>query len=93
MAIYAVTYGYTPDEEARDQLRPEHRAFLAGLGELLLSGPTDDDGALLLFEAKSAAELEEVLDEDPFWAEGLVAERTVVEWNPVLGPWRETLGL
>ena len=93
MAIYAVTYGYTPDEEARDQLRPEHREYLAGQGGLLLSGPTDGDGALLIFEGKSAAEVEEILDEDPFWVEGLVAERTVLEWKPVLGPWRESLGL
>lgn len=93
MAIYAVTYGYTPDEAARDQLRPEHREYLASQGSLLLSGPTDGDGALLIFEAKSIEEIEEILDDDPFWTEGLVAERTIVQWQPVLGPWRESLGL
>ncbi|WP_300681510.1 YciI family protein [Nocardioides sp.] len=93
MPIYAVTYGYSPTEAAgRDRVRPDHRAFLAEQDGLLLSGPTDD-GALLLFEAKSAVELEDLLDEDPFWTEHLVAERTIVEWKPVTGPWRDTLNL
>jgi uncharacterized protein YciI len=93
MATFAVTYVYTADTEARDRIRPEHRGFLADQDGLLLSGPTDDDGALLIWEAASATEVEDVLDEDPFWTAGLVAERAVVGWNPVLGPWRETLDL
>ena len=93
MPIYAVTYVYTTDTEARDRLRPEHRAFLAGNDGLLLSGPTDDNGALLIWEAKSVAEVEEVLDEDPFWTADLISERAVVAWDPVLGPWRESLDL
>jgi uncharacterized protein len=93
MPIYAVTYGYhAGSDAARDQARPTHRAFLAEQDELLLSGPTDE-GALLIFEAKSAAELEELLDEDPFWTHDLVAERMIVEWKPATGPWREQLGL
>lgn len=93
MPFFAVTYGYAPaDDEARAQLRPAHREFLLAQEELLLSGPTDD-GALLIFESKSAADLEEMLDNDPFWTENLVAERTIVEWKPVSGPWREPLGL
>ncbi|MFT4263631.1 MAG: YciI family protein [Nocardioides sp.] len=93
MTIYAVTYVYHPSEDdARAQLRPEHREWLAAQEGLLLSGPTDD-GALLIWEGASVAEVEESLDGDPFWAEDLVAERAVVEWKPVTGPWREPLGL
>lgn len=93
MPLFAVTYGYTTDTDALDRLRPEHRAFLAEQAGLLISGPTDDGGALLIFEAKTAADVEEILDEDPFYAEGLVAERSIVGWNPVLGPWRDDVGL
>ena len=35
-----------------------------------------------------AVELEQVvvlLDEDPFWTESLIVERSVEQWNPVLG--------
>jgi uncharacterized protein YciI len=93
MATFAVTYVYTTDTEALDQLRPEHRTFLAEQDGLLLSGPTEDGGALLIWEGKSAAEIEEVLDDDPFWTAGLISERAVVGWSPVLGPWREALDL
>ncbi|MDH2414280.1 YciI family protein [Nocardioides sp. CER19] len=93
MATFAVTYVYSPDTEALDRLRPEHRAFLAAQDGLQLSGPTDDNGALLIFEAKSAAEIEELLDDDPFWNADLITERSVVGWNPVLGSWRDSLDL
>jgi len=93
MPIFAVTYGYAKDTAALDRVRPEHRAFLGALDGLLLSGPTDDDGALLVFDAASAAEVEELLDDDPFFVEGLVVERSIVEWSIVLGSWREELGL
>ena len=93
MPTFAVTYVYLPDTESLDRLRPDHRAFLADQDGLLLSGPTDDNGALLIWEGKSVAEIEEVLDDDPFWTAGLITERAVVGWNPVLGPWRESLDL
>jgi len=93
MAIFAVTYVYSTDTDALDRLRPEHRGFLSGTDGLLLSGPTDDNGALLIWEAKSVAEVEEVLDEDPYWTADLITERSVVGWNPVLGPWRDSVDL
>jgi uncharacterized protein YciI len=93
MPIFAVTYVYAPDTDALDRLRPEHRAFLAEQDGLLISGPTDDNGALIIWEAASAAEIEDLLDEDPFWTAGLISERAVVGWTPVLGPWRESLDL
>lgn len=91
--IFAVTYVYENDTDTLDQLRPEHRTFLAGQDGLLLSGSTQDNGALLIWEARNATEVEEALDEDPFWTAGLISERNVVGWSPVLGPWREPLGL
>ncbi|GAA4667394.1 YciI family protein [Kineococcus glutinatus] len=86
MPHFVATYAYTDDTAARDATRPEHRRYLASLGErLVLSGPTDADGAVLVFEAGSAAEVEEILDADPFTRDGIVAARTLVGWNPVLG--------
>ena len=84
---FVATYRYVPGSESRlDAVRPEHRAYLAGLDALVLSGPTDDDGAVLVFEAGSAAEVHALLDADPFTtAGGLVAERSVVGWTIALG--------
>ncbi len=93
MSIYAVTYVYGPDTAKLDEFRPAHRAWMATEDGLLLSGPTDDNGALLLWEAKSAAEVESSLDEDPLWTEGIIVERNVVGFTPKTGPWLEPLGL
>lgn len=99
MPYFAVQYTYDDRTSVRDRVRPEHRRYLGGLvdrGVLLCSGPyagptegtaTEPDGALLLFSADSAAHLEPVLDADPFAREGLVADRRVRPWQPVLGPW------
>ncbi|WP_454043767.1 YciI family protein [Cellulosimicrobium sp. Marseille-Q8652] len=95
MPIHAVTYVY-PDRPAElDAVRAEHRAFLRGLheqGTLLASGPlpaTEDApaGALLVLDAASPAAVTEILDADPFAHAGLVAERTVRPWSPVIGDW------
>lgn len=97
MPIHAVTYVY-PDRPADlDAVRTEHREFLRGLhaeGTLLASGPlpatgTSTAGALLVLDASSAAEVERVLDADPFAREGLVAQRTVRPWSPVIGDWAD----
>jgi uncharacterized protein YciI len=85
--FFVVTYAYTPDSAARDEVRPTHRAWLASLGDtLVLSGPTDADGAFLVFEADGVAAVEALVDADPFVVDGrVVARRDVVGWNPVLG--------
>ncbi|MGI4895068.1 MAG: YciI family protein, partial [Janthinobacterium lividum] len=49
------------------------------------SGPTDAAGAVLVFEAADAAAVENLLDQDPFQAHGIVARREVMSWTPVLG--------
>ncbi|WP_298459918.1 YciI family protein [uncultured Cellulomonas sp.] len=92
MTIYAVQYTYDDRTERRDEVRSEHRGYLAQLvesGSLLSSGPWADGapGALLLMSADSAADVERLLDADPFTREGLVAGREVRAWTPVLGTW------
>jgi uncharacterized protein len=86
---FLVTYRYTGDDDARLALRPTHRAFLAEQDSLVASGPTDDGGALLLFEADSAADIETLLDDDPYAKSGFVGSRSVVGWDIVLGRWAD----
>lgn len=93
MAVFAVTYTYTSDAARLDEFRPEHRAFLGALhdaGSVVVSGPlaASDDvgaGALILVEAADGAAVTALLDTDPFRREGLIAERSVREWVPVIG--------
>lgn len=87
MSIYTVEYTYTDDDAGRDQYRPEHREYLGSLEGLLLSGPYRDlpAGALLVFRADDEQAVVALLDQDPFHRQGLIAERTIREYEPVLG--------
>lgn len=92
MTTFAVTYDYTPDGDAqRDIHRPAHVEFLRGLhadGTLYMSGPlaTVPPRAQLVFEADDQDALEAILDNDPFYAEGLIATRTISQWNVFFDP-------
>ena len=87
MPYFVATYQYTADTETRDVVRPTHREWLGDLRDtLVLSGPTDADGAVLVFEAEDADAVRTILEEDPFAVQGgIIAETTVVGWTPVLG--------
>lgn len=88
---FAVTYVYGGPADVLAARRPEHRQYLGGLveqGHLLASGPYDDDdaaGALLVFAAEDAGQVERLTDEDPLVRHGVVTERTVRAWKVVLG--------
>lgn len=95
MAIYSVEYRYTDDSAGRDAHRAEHRGYLADQPGLVVSGPYSDDrpaGALIILRAESLGEVEQIMAADPFQREGLVAERTIREFNPVLGPAASAFG-
>jgi uncharacterized protein len=91
MPFFITTYHYAADStEARDTHRPAHRAYLGEVsdrGGLLISGPFvgGPDGAVLIFEAASEADVSALTDADPFVVEGLVDEITVREWLPAAG--------
>lgn len=91
MAAYAVTYAYVPETEEMVAVRPSHVDFLAGLheqGTLLVSGRLTEAeplGALLIIRGDSVEEVSQVMDQDPFYAGGFVAERTVRRWNIAFG--------
>ncbi|PTT59900.1 YciI family protein, partial [Arthrobacter sp. HMWF013] len=90
MTVFAVEYVYAADSSAvRDEHRPAHRAWLAGLaegGRLLTSGPYGDGaGALLIFKVQDEAALNELLKQDPFAGAGTIAGIRSTEWTPVIG--------
>ena len=91
MPYFATTYTYVPDSTAaRDATRPAHRDYLAEVterGGLLLSGPHvgGEPAALIVFEADTEDDARALIDADPFVLEGLVADVTVREWEPVSG--------
>jgi uncharacterized protein YciI len=43
------------------------------------------DSALLLFDTDSVEAVERVLDSDPFWTEGLIVKREILEWAIAIG--------
>ena len=90
MTVIAVEYVYAADSSAaRDEHRPAHRAWLAGLaedGQLLTSGPYGDGaGALLIFKVQDETQLNHLLKQDPFATAGTIAGIRTTEWTPVIG--------
>ena len=92
MGTFAVTYAYAANSSAgRDEHRPRHVDFLREQfdgGTLVKSGPfgpEEDPGALLIIEADSKADVEALMDQDPFYRNGLVAQRSIRQWNVVFG--------
>jgi uncharacterized protein YciI len=94
VALFAVIYRYRPDEEALDEHRPAHRAFLRSLyqaGKLVVSGPLGGDAdpaALLIFDTATGDEVATLLDKDPFRDQGLIAEREIRPWTIATGSLR-----
>jgi uncharacterized protein YciI len=85
---FAAIIEYAPDKDKVAALRPVHRQYLAALkerGQLAASGPfTDDSGALIVYEAASAAEAEKILKGDPFYQNGVFVSWVLRPWNPVI---------
>ncbi len=91
MPTFAIEYRYDDRDAERDVVRPAHRAWLRSLldaGTLVASGPfADGSGALLLAGAESDEQVVAIFDTDPFQVAGLLAGRTVREWDPVFRSW------
>ncbi|MDQ0665042.1 uncharacterized protein YciI [Arthrobacter ulcerisalmonis] len=90
MTVFAVEYVYAANStESRNETRPAHREWLAGLAEdsvLLASGPYGDGaGALLIFKATDESALNSILKQDPFAAAGVIAGTRITEWSPIIG--------
>jgi uncharacterized protein YciI len=88
MAIFAVQMKFdASDPEARMQVRPAHRDYLASLqeaGKLLEAGPfVDESGALLIYNVADEAEMRDILAKDPYTPAGVYELATLKEWNQV----------
>ena len=87
---FALMYDVVDDYVARRQpFRGAHLALAERYtreGKLLLAGAFDPpDGALLVFDAASAAEVEAFVREDPYVVNGLVRSWRVKRWHVVAG--------
>jgi uncharacterized protein YciI len=92
VSLFAVFYTYAGgSDDTRDEHRPAHRAFLRELheaGKLKVCGPwgpEEPPGGMLIFEGESAAQIGELLDDDPFRKVGVVADRSIKSWGIVIG--------
>ncbi len=87
---FALFYDVVPDYlQRRQPLRAAHLALaqrFAAEGKLLLGGAFDPpEGALLVFRADSAADVEAFVREDPYVANGVVTRWRVKPWTVVVG--------
>lgn len=86
MAHWVIEYTYDDKSQLRDQHRPAHRAYLAGLadtGDMVAYGRYDDadaPGALLIACAETVDEVEQMVRRDPFVIQGLVPEHRIRRW-------------
>ena len=87
---FALLYEYVPDIlERRKPFREAHLSLLRRLheeGRLLQAGAFQPvDGALLVFQVGSAAEVEAFVKADPYVENGLVTRWRIREWTLVVG--------
>lgn len=90
MSLFLVEYTYAPEtSDARDEHRPDHRAWLSDLverGIVKSSGPfPDGSGALVIVDAADAETVRLLFTHDPFDRAGLVENARITEWIPVMG--------
>lgn len=89
MAWYLVEITYV--QEKMPEVRPRHREFLRKLaadGRVAVAGPLGDgSGGITLYQADDEAHLKATIDQDPYFLEGAIAERTIREFKPVIGAW------
>jgi len=84
---FAAIIEYLQDKDRVAELRPVHRQYLTSLrdrGQLVAAGPfTDDSGALIVYEAPTREEAEQLLRGDPFHEHGIFLTWQLRPWNTV----------
>lgn len=93
MTWFTVETTYVSDRERLAATRPRHRDYLRGLaeqGKVLAGGPWADDSAgFAVYRVEDAAELDRLLEADPYTIDGIAAHRVVHEWKITLGSWAQ----
>jgi uncharacterized protein YciI len=86
--VYAATIEYGPDVSKITEFRPQHREYLSGLvaeNKLVVSGPfAADTGGLLVYNAEDEAEVNELIQADPFYKCGVFRTWTIRPWKIVM---------
>jgi uncharacterized protein len=84
---FAATIEYTPDKIKIGEFRPTHRDYLTDLtqqGKVVMAGPfADDSGGLIVYEAATASEVEQLIKEDPFYTSGVFQTWVIRPWRVV----------
>ncbi|GAA2060510.1 hypothetical protein GCM10009801_02130 [Streptomyces albiaxialis] len=86
MLILELAFTAAPERLAA---RPAHRDVLARLraeGRLLAAGPWEDDSGALLVFTVDRAELDRLMDDDPYYRTPGVEVVRIRAWSPVVGP-------
>ncbi len=93
MAWFTVETTYTDDRDRLAAVRPRHREYLGRLverGTVTAAGPWADDSAgFAIYRVADRAELDRLLDEDPYTTGGVAVGRVVHEWKLLLGSWAQ----
>lgn len=90
MKTYAVLFTFVPNAlELRKPYREAHlKRFyeLRDAGRVVIAGPWADqyDGALIVFRAESRAEVEKIIQDDPYYKANLWPEINIREWDVVI---------
>jgi uncharacterized protein YciI len=87
MSFYVLEYRYA-DLDARTRVRPDHLAYANALhdqGKVVLAGPVGDgSGAMMVLQASSLEEAEEIVKSDPYTAAGVGSDHVLRPWNVVV---------
>jgi len=97
--LFAVLFEDNPDLEVdpRARLMPAHLDFLErNAPNIKAAGPHKDDagaaaGGLWLVEAGSAAEVQALVEGDPFWPSGLRKSVRILAWTQVFAEGRRQI--
>lgn len=66
------------------QFWDDHATFIDGLvdaGFIMMGGPFDDGGAMLIVRADDEAEVRATLGNDPWYAQDILVLETVKQWD------------
>ena len=90
MQTFVVTYEHPNEDGWKEHLMPHITWLQAQLreGALIASGPFSDRTvrpAMLIMSAPSREALDRLIATDPFAEQGLIANMTVKEWDPIFG--------
>ncbi len=96
---FAVIFEDNPDlkVDPRARLMPAHLDFLGrNAGNIKAAGPLKDGvgaaaGGLWLVEAGSAADVQALVEQDPFWPSGLRKSVRILAWTQVFAEGRRRI--